>query len=140
MTLDARRLLGFAFAAGDLLLEIDEHGNVALALGATRSLLDADERAVIGKPWRDLIAPRDHDLFDALLAGLRDGARGGPVVAQLASGKSAHISLRRLAANGDRVSCSLIAAPKGRTAASPAVSTNATSSTSSARARTPASE
>ena len=116
MTLDARRLLGFAFAAGDLLLEIDEYENVALALGAARSLLDQDERALIGRAWRTLIAPRDHALFEAVLAGLRNGARGGPVVAQLAGGRSAQISLRRLAANGDRVSCSLIAAPKGRVA------------------------
>ncbi|MDB5429414.1 MAG: histidine kinase [Caulobacter sp.] len=116
MTLDARRLLGFAFAAGDLLIEIDEYENVALALGAARALLDTDERGLIGKPWRDLIAVADHTLFEALLAGLRDGARGGPVVARLAGGRSAQISLRRLAANNDRVSCSLIAAPKGRSA------------------------
>lgn len=119
MTLDARRLLGFAFAAGDLLIEIDEVGNVALALGAARSIVDMDERALIGRPWQALIAPRDQALFEALLAGLRDGARGGPVTVLMASGKSAQISLRRLAANGDRVSCSLTPAPTGRTAASP---------------------
>jgi EAL domain-containing protein (putative c-di-GMP-specific phosphodiesterase class I) len=118
LTLDARRLLGFAFAAGDLLIEIDEHENVALALGAARALLDKDERALIGQPWRQVIAQRDQDLFSAVMACLHDGARGGPVVVQLASGKTAQISLRRLTANGDRVSCSLIAAPAGRAATS----------------------
>jgi EAL domain-containing protein (putative c-di-GMP-specific phosphodiesterase class I) len=116
LTLDARRLLGFAFAAGDLLLEIDEHHNVALALGASKALLGENEPTLTGRPWKTLVAPADHALFEAVLAGLGSGARGGPVLVDLASGKSANISFRRLSANNDRVSCSLVGAARGREA------------------------
>ena len=77
------RLLGCAFAGADLLLEIGEGGKIQFAVGAAGRLGKAAAETLIGTNWRDLVARDDHPLIEAILSGLTDGARRGPVNVQL---------------------------------------------------------
>ena len=79
MPLDPHRLLGLAFASADALFEIDAEGRLSFAVGATAALAPGGETALIGRPWRDLIAEADRPMAEALFAGLGDGGRRGPV-------------------------------------------------------------
>lgn len=83
------RLLGLAFAAADLLLEIDEQGKVAFALGAAPEGGDAGA-ALTGQRLLEVIAPASHEAVLDLLDGARPGRRSGPVPVQLktTSGRS----------------------------------------------------
>lgn len=108
MSIDPRRLLGLAFASADLLVEIRD-GKIDLVLGATQRLLGQNEAALTGKVWRDLFAPCDQPLMDAILACIDDGLRRGPVTLRLAGTSERHVSvvLRALPENKDRVSCAI---------------------------------
>ena len=83
MSIDARRLLGLAFASADLLLEVED-GRVTLVLGATQKILGQGESAIMGRNWPDLFAPEDRALMEAVLLTLDDGGRRGPVTVRLA--------------------------------------------------------
>lgn len=111
MTLSAHRLLGFAFAGADLLIEISPAGEIALALGASEALSGAAETALVGRAWRDFIDPEDRPMAQALLDGLSEGQRGGPVIVRLASeggpARAASLNAFRLPQNNGAVSCSL---------------------------------
>ena len=112
MSIDPRRLLGLAFASADLLLEI-ENGEVIFALGAAQRVLGQDERALMNRAWRDLFAPADQPLIDAVTAALTDGLRRGPIIVRLADEPPRHVSLtlRALPANSGRISVSATWAP-----------------------------
>jgi len=69
------RFLAFAFAAADLLLEIDDKGQVAYASGATRKLLGRDMEDVPGSTFLDLFDPLDRGLVRAALRGMTSGGR-----------------------------------------------------------------
>lgn len=106
------RFLGFGFAAADLLIEIDGDGRVAFALGAGEAVLGVADHALAKKHWRDLIAPDDQPMIEALFQGLDDGARGGPVSVAVAGGKGgperfASFTAIRLPQNGGAISCAL---------------------------------
>jgi len=60
--------VAFAFAAADVLLEIDKHGQVVFAVGAARALLGWPARVLSGMRLDDLIAPADHGRAAAALA------------------------------------------------------------------------
>lgn len=108
MSIDPRRLLGLAFASADLLIEIRD-GKIDMALGAAQRILGQSEAALTGKVWRDLFAPADRPLIDAILACADDGARRGPVVLRLAGEPERHVSLvmRALPENKGRLSCAV---------------------------------
>ena len=108
MSIDPRRLLGLAFASADLLVEIRD-GKICMALGAAQRIVGQSEAALTGKVWRDLFAPCDQPLMDAIFACADDGARRGPVVARLAGPTERHVSvvMRALPENGGRLSCAL---------------------------------
>src|SRR3569833_1057335 len=80
---DAHRFLGFAFAAADLVIEVDPHGAVTFALGAGRGV-GAAERDLFGRACTTLFDVGDAALVDAALAGLEPGARRGLLVDRLA--------------------------------------------------------
>jgi EAL domain-containing protein (putative c-di-GMP-specific phosphodiesterase class I) len=111
LSLGSHRLLGFAFASADLLLEIDAEGRVALALGASETLSGKLEQALIGKPWRLFVDPADQPTLEALFEGLETGQRGGPVLVRLASedgvARAASICAFRLPDNAESLSCAL---------------------------------
>lgn len=69
------RFLAFAFAAADLLLEIDTGGQVTYASGATMKLLGKDMREVPGHSFMDLVDPADRALVRAALQAMPGGGR-----------------------------------------------------------------
>jgi hypothetical protein len=79
------RLLGFAFASADLLLEVSKSGQIAFAIGASEALSGAPETELAGRAWRDFVDVRDRPMLQALFDGLADGRRGGPIVITLAA-------------------------------------------------------
>ena len=108
------RYLGFAFASADLLLEIDADDRVGFVVGAVQRALGRGEGAVVGRPWRDLVAENDHPLVAAVLESLQSGGRRGPVrigLAGAAEGRTVAFSACRLPHNEGRTSCALSLAP-----------------------------
>ena len=75
----ALRLAGLAFAAADLMFEIDSEGAITFALGAGEQITGRNDAALIGTMWRDLFSPSEDDLLDLLLKGLKPGERQGPL-------------------------------------------------------------
>jgi EAL domain-containing protein (putative c-di-GMP-specific phosphodiesterase class I) len=111
LTLGSHRLLGFAFASADLLIEIDAAGRIAFALGASEALSGTGEANLVGQNWRAFVDTADHGMLQALFDGL-DGLRGGPVLMRLARGASgveraATLSACKLPQNGGAISCAL---------------------------------
>lgn len=80
--MDRYRYLAFAFATADLLFEIDDNGVVVFAVGSAHGLVQNTESEIIGCFWRELICESDHDMVEAMFAGL-EGLRCGPVTVQL---------------------------------------------------------
>ena len=116
------RFLGFAFASADLLIELAADDTIAFAIGAAATLSGSIEGALVGQPWRTYVDERDQPLIEALLAGLEDGARQGPLLARLASADKSKrqaftISACRLPQNRGVISCGLA---RGQAPAAPA--------------------
>lgn len=112
MSLAPHRLLGFAFAGADLLIEIDQAGAIGIALGASEALSGAPETQLVGRPWRDFVDPRDRPMVAALLDSLQEGRRAGPVIVGLADigdgvARAAALSAFRLPENDGAASCTL---------------------------------
>ena len=110
LSLGPQRLLGFAFASADLLLEITQDGQISFAIGASEALSGSAETALVGRAWRDFIDPRDQMMLEALLDGLKDGGRGGPLVVSLAGAadgieRAASMTAFRMPGNGGATSC-----------------------------------
>ena len=118
MAVASHRLLGFAFANADLLLEISQDGSIAVAIGASEALSGAQETELVGRAWRDFIDVRDRTMVQALLEGLTDGMRGGPLVVTLASSggdeRAATMSAFRLPGNDGAISCTFSRAAGGQ--------------------------
>lgn len=107
-----RRLLGFAFASADLLIELSSEGQITLALGAGEALTGAADRQIEGASLAGFVAPADQELVRMVLKGLEDGMRAGPVVVRLApqadgAARAVNLSAFRLPDNGGAVSCAL---------------------------------
>ncbi|MEO8113096.1 MAG: EAL domain-containing protein, partial [Phenylobacterium sp.] len=115
MAIASHRLLGFAFASADLLLEVSAGGVIDFAMGASEALSGSGEKALQGQPWEDFIDVRDRPMIQALFDGLEPGRRSGPVVARLAArpdgvARAASLSVFRLPENGGATSCALVRA------------------------------
>jgi EAL domain-containing protein (putative c-di-GMP-specific phosphodiesterase class I) len=109
---DTFRFVGFAFATADFLFEIDDQGVIAFAAGAGLQLTGSDNTALIGKAWVDLFDPADQTVATAVLDGLVDGQRRGPIELQMAkhgdgAPRLAGLSLFRLPQKPPRTSCAL---------------------------------
>ena len=113
MPIAPHRLLGFAFASADLLLEISTTGQIAFAIGASEALSGSPETELAGRAWRDFIDVRDRPMLQALFDGLTDGRRGGPIVISLAAPaaggpeRAAALQAFRLPGNDGAISCAL---------------------------------
>ena len=108
----AHRLLGFAFAAADLLVEVGTNGTIAFAMGAGEVLLGVADTALTGRTLADLIDPSDRPMVKALFKGLTDGARTNPIVVKAIAPKGrpdSFVSLTaiRLPLNQGAISCVL---------------------------------
>lgn len=108
MPLRANRLLGFAFASADLLIEIAPDGTIAFALGASEALSGAAETQLVGRAWRDFVDPGDRRTLSMLIEGLEPGRRAGPVVLRLAAPERAvSLTALKLPQNAGAISCAL---------------------------------
>lgn len=83
---DASRLLGFAFAAADLLIEINGEGRVALALGAGPAP-GLDPARWTGDSLADLLRPDSVADLRAGLAAIAPGTRTPPISLDFACGE-----------------------------------------------------
>lgn len=112
LTIEPRRLLGLAFASADLLLEIDADDRVTLMLGANQTVLGADAPDPVGRDWRDLVAPDDCCLLEAMLVCAEDGVRRGYAPVRLRGGdRAVEWRARGFPDNRGRISCALTACP-----------------------------
>lgn len=108
MAIGSHRLIGFAFASADLLIEVSTAGEIAFAMGASEALSGSPETALVGRAWRDFVDPADHGMLAMFLAGLEPGARAGPVLVRLAAPeRAATLTAFRLPQNGGAISCAL---------------------------------
>lgn len=108
MSLKPHRLLGFAFASADLLVEIAPNGVISFAMGASEALSGAPETALTGRAWSDFIEPVDRRMLALLIEGLEPGRRAGPVLVRLATPERAvTLTALRLPQNNGAVSCAL---------------------------------
>ncbi|RAK56527.1 EAL domain-containing protein [Phenylobacterium deserti] len=117
MTIGSHRLLGFAFASADLLIEISPSGVITYALGASEAVSGSHEDDLIGRPWRAMVEEADWPMLEALFDGLETGQRGGPILARLRADdgtpRAAVLSAFRVPENGDALSCAFsFAAPE----------------------------
>jgi EAL domain-containing protein (putative c-di-GMP-specific phosphodiesterase class I) len=109
-----QRLLGAAFAACDLMFEVDGRGMITFALGSTQGLAAGADGALEGQCWRNLFGADDQQLLSALLRGVGVAERKGPLAVTLAPespdvpGRPAALSVFRLPDRpGDPLSCAL---------------------------------
>ena len=120
MKVGAHRLLGFAFANADLLLEIAPEGAIAFAVGAGEALSGSAETQLVGRAWRDFIQPADAPMIEALFKGLAPGERGGPLLVRLTGSgdgapRAAAFSAFNLPENNGALSCALARAQMDET-------------------------
>jgi EAL domain-containing protein (putative c-di-GMP-specific phosphodiesterase class I) len=107
------RFLGLAFAGADLVFEVDLDGSIAFALGAAERLTGRKDSSLVGRNWLELFGPDDEDFLNALLHGLAQGDRRGPVRVGLRQAdkdlppRQATLSLFRLPQISQRISCAL---------------------------------
>ena len=73
-----KRLLGFAFASADLLLELDAEGSPVFAMGSGPAAAHPAE-GFCGQPLSNRVAAASVQPLDAVLKGLRPGARSAPL-------------------------------------------------------------
>jgi EAL domain-containing protein (putative c-di-GMP-specific phosphodiesterase class I) len=78
------RFVALAFAAADLLLEVDDAGVVTFAAGASQRLYGRDTDRLIGTRLDELLAEDDRPIAAALLHSIERGGRFVPVTLRLA--------------------------------------------------------
>lgn len=103
--IEAVRLLGFAFAAADLLFEVAADGRILFVMGASSLFGEAAEP---GEAGGALFAAKDAARFADLARNLAPGDRYGPLSVTLASGEPAVLSLCHLPQTPGRISCTLV--------------------------------
>ena len=104
------RLLGFAFASADLLLELDARGQTVFGLGSGPTI-DLSAESFCGVALWNRVAPTSVDALNGVLKTLRPGARSAPVELLFNAGEG---RLRRATARffllpdlAPHISCSL---------------------------------
>lgn len=65
---DRERFLAFAFAAADLLIELDGEGRICFAAGAFRARLGRTPESLVGRPPAEIVAAEDRAAFATALA------------------------------------------------------------------------
>jgi EAL domain-containing protein (putative c-di-GMP-specific phosphodiesterase class I) len=96
------RLLAFAFAGADLLIETGAHETITWAAGAFVSRFGVPADSFLGRGLADLIAPADRAALSGVLAGVAARGRMAPVVLHLADPANSACTLAALALPGDR--------------------------------------
>jgi EAL domain-containing protein (putative c-di-GMP-specific phosphodiesterase class I) len=114
LAIGSHRLVGFAFASADLLIEVSPAGTIPFAMGASEALSGSSETELVGRAWRDFVDPADHGMLAMFFEGLEPGARAGPVLVRLAAPEhAATLTAFRLPQNEGAISCALSRARYG---------------------------
>ena len=90
------RFVAFAFAAADLMAEIDPEGQITYATGAFRARFGQAPEAFIGRSVQSLITPANHEILDAALLLLSEKGRLAPLLIRLADAKRTQFALAGL--------------------------------------------
>jgi EAL domain-containing protein (putative c-di-GMP-specific phosphodiesterase class I)/GGDEF domain-containing protein len=69
------RYVAFAFARGDILLEIDSNGIIVFATGSVRALLGIDADALIAKGLNIIVSPESAPALGIVLSAAKTGRR-----------------------------------------------------------------
>src|SRR3954471_18656913 len=77
------RFVAFAFAAADLLVEVDAAGKILFAAGALKSLTGQGADRLIGRPFSDMLSVQDRPLAKLLLRSIKSGGRMSPMAVRL---------------------------------------------------------
>ncbi len=85
------RFVAFAFAAADVVLELDAHCGVRYAAGATQALFAADSSELVGKGLFDLVAPQDRDRLRVAMIAVPAADRLSPITVQLCGESPAQV-------------------------------------------------
>jgi EAL domain-containing protein (putative c-di-GMP-specific phosphodiesterase class I)/PAS domain-containing protein len=103
------RFVAFAFAAADLLLELDAAFRIRFVSGAAAALTARSPEELVDRSFFDLIAPPERPMVRAFLTALAVGGRMTPAAVRLAEGKIPSIVLGgcRLPAQDERYHVSL---------------------------------
>jgi EAL domain-containing protein (putative c-di-GMP-specific phosphodiesterase class I)/PAS domain-containing protein len=103
---DAReRLLAFAFAASELLVEVDRDQRVTFAAGAFQSRLGRPGEAFLGQAVARIVAAEDHAALETALAHLAERGRLTPMGVRIADAARTPFALAGLAASGGERFC-----------------------------------
>jgi EAL domain-containing protein (putative c-di-GMP-specific phosphodiesterase class I) len=94
------RLLGFAFASADLLIEARPDATITWTAGAFRARFGQDPEAFIGCALSGLIAATDQDALDVTLAEARERGRAAPVTLHLNDAAGTPFAVAMLALPG----------------------------------------
>ena len=90
------RFVAFAFAAADLVAEIEPSGRITYAAGAFRAKLGESPDAFVGRPIQSFIARADHPALEAALLLLQERGRLTPVLIRLANLQQTQLALAGL--------------------------------------------
>ncbi|HVJ53128.1 MAG TPA: EAL domain-containing protein [Aliidongia sp.] len=77
------RFVAFAFAAADLLVEIEPSGTIRFVSGAAQALLDVTAAEMACRDFREFVDPADLAFFERLLTNIADHGRIEPVALKL---------------------------------------------------------
>jgi EAL domain-containing protein (putative c-di-GMP-specific phosphodiesterase class I) len=108
------RFVGFAFAAADLLIEIDGADRILYAAGAAHRLCGCDADALPGRQLLDLILPDDRALVRSLIRSIRQGGRFVPTAVRLAAPDRPRATLGGCALPGTAETLQLALSDAGR--------------------------
>lgn len=81
---DRDRFVAFAFAAAELLVELDADGRVTFAAGAFRTRLDRSPESLVGRGVEEIVAPSQRAALRMALSVLASRGRLTPLALQLA--------------------------------------------------------
>ncbi len=90
------RFVAFAFAAADLMAEVDPEGRITYATGAFRARFGQAPEAFVGRSVQSLITPADHETLDSALLLLSEKGRLAPLLIRLADAKRTQFALAAL--------------------------------------------
>lgn len=79
------KFLAFSFAGADILIEINEDGKIIFAMGAIKSLVDADENEIREKFLSDIFEAQDKTFIKSIQDSKKFASKQGPYLAKIAS-------------------------------------------------------
>jgi EAL domain-containing protein (putative c-di-GMP-specific phosphodiesterase class I) len=98
------RFIAFAFASADLLMEVDNRGSVAFAMGAASEFAPPGADLQPGESAVGLFVPEDALKFLSRVRQLKTGERATPFPLRLVRGGEASVGMFRMP-HSDHVSC-----------------------------------